>query len=335
VTSREMNSVFISTTPFGEHDREPLAALKRTGWKVRTNNFGRKMTAFEVAEEAADCDGIIAGTEDLGPLIDRNKNIRIIARVGVGLDSVPLKECLRRGIAVSYTPNAVTPAVAEFTIGAMLTSCRHIARTDRALRNKQWQRHFGIRIGSSCIGIVGFGRIGSRVARTLTAFRPKDILVHDILDKSMEISELRSSGVSVRTATLEEILEKSDIISLHVPMTARTRDMFDSKNIAKMKKGSYLINTARGGIVNESALYEALQIGDLAGAAIDVFECEPYTGMLRQLENALVTAHIASCSIDCRAQMECEAAEDLIRYLSGSPLQSPVPLYEYENQGHG
>jgi D-3-phosphoglycerate dehydrogenase len=330
-----MYSVFISTTPFGERDPEPLESLKRTGWKIRLNSFGRKMTALEVAAEASDCDGIVAGTEDLGPLIERNKRIRIISRVGVGLDSVPLNKCLRRGIAVSYTPNAVTPAVAEFTVAAMLASCRHIARTDRALRNGKWQRHFGVRLETSCIGIVGFGRIGSRVARTLTGFKPKEILVADILDKSEELSALRSSGVSVRTATLEEILEKSDIISLHVPLTPETRNMFDGKNIGMMKKDSYLINTARGGIVNEAALYEALQSEKISGAAIDVFETEPYTGPLRKLENILITAHIASCSIDCRAQMEYEASEDLIRHLSGSALRSPVPLFEYENQSRG
>ena len=329
---KQMPSVFVSTIPFGEHDRSPLNWLKDTGWSFQVNDTGRKLTSEEVAERAGHCDGIVAGTEDLRPLIDRNLKLKVIARVGVGLDSVPLRRCRDRGIAVSYTPDAVTPAVAEFTIGVMVAACRSIAGVDRKLRSGKWHREQGKRIGNSRIGIIGFGRIGSYVGRLVAAFNPAAILVCDIADKSKEIADLSSRGAPVEAANLDRVLEECDIVTLHVPIDRFSRGFISEGRLRQMGKGSYLINASRGGLVDEAALYRALKDGHLAGAAIDVFEHEPYRGPLLELENILVTPHLGSCSVDCRANMEREATEDLIRFLTGKPLQSPVPLEEYENQ---
>lgn len=325
-------SVFVSTMPFGEYDHAPVDWLAQTGWEVRVNDSGRKLTPKEVAELARDCDGIIAGTEDLGPLLDINHTLKIIARVGVGLDSVPLLRCRERNIAVTYTPNAVTPAVAEFAVGVMLAVCRDIAGVDRKLRNGKWHRAQGRRLGQSKIGIVGFGRIGSYVGRLIGGFDPLQILVSDVADKGTEIETLAKRGVCIEKSSFDRIFEECDIVTLHVPIDRHTRGFIGEKQLKRMRKGSYLVNTSRGGLVDEKALYTALKEGHLAGAAIDAFEEEPYTGPLRELENALVTAHLGSCSVDCRANMEREATEDLIRYFSGTSLKSPVPPEEYDNQ---
>lgn len=325
-------SVFVSTTPFGIHDRTPIDCLVESGCHFQVNDLGRKLTPDEVAELAKDCDGIIAGTEDLGPLLDRNQKLKIIARVGIGLDSVPLRRCRDRGIAVSYTPDAVTPAVGEFTVGAIINVCRDIAGVDRKLRRGTWHRMQGRRLGGSCIGIVGFGRIGSYVGRLIGAFNPGNILVCDIADKTREINALVSRGVRIEAANFDRILDECDIITLHVPIDRMSRGLIGEAQLRRMRKGGYLINASRGGLVDEQALYRVLKEGHLAGAAIDVFEHEPYTGPLLELENVLVTPHLGSCSVDCRAKMECEATDDLIRFFADKPLRSPVPPEEYENQ---
>jgi D-3-phosphoglycerate dehydrogenase len=333
MTGNVRRSIFVSTMPFGEHDPAPVEWLAETGWDVRVNDTGRKLKPEEVAEYARDCDGIVAGTEDLSPLLDRNTKLQVISRVGVGLDSVPLKRCRERGIAITYTPDAVTPAVAEFAVGAMLLVCRDIAGVDRKMRKHVWHRSQGLRLGAARIGIIGFGRIGSRVGRLLSGFEPAQVLISDRLGKHAEIAALAARGVRAQPAGNEQILEECDIVTLHVPIDHTTRGFIKEPQLRRMKKGAFLINTSRGGLVDEDALFRVLQDKHLAGAAVDVFEHEPYTGPLCTLENVLVTAHLGSCSVDCRADMEREATADLIRHFKGEPLRSPVPAVEYENQG--
>ncbi len=326
-------SVFVSTTPFGEHDRSPVDWLAETGWDVAINDTGRKLTPEEVAERAKHCDGIVAGTEDLSPLLDRNEGLQIIARVGIGLDSVPLRRCRERNIAVTYTPDAVTPAVGEFTVGAMLAVCRDMPGVDRKIRRGQWHRYQGLRLGTSKIGIIGFGRIGSYVGRLLVSFNPAAIMIWDVLGKHEEIAELAARGARAEAATMDRILAECDYVTLHVPLCRTTRGMIGEPELARMRKGTFLINASRGGVVDEDALYKALKANHIAGAAVDVFEREPYAGPLRELDNVLLTAHLGSCSIDCRAKMEREATAEVLRFFKGEPLKSPVPNDEYDNQG--
>lgn len=325
-------SIFVSTTPFAQHDSAPAEWLAKTGWRVMLNDRGRRLTPHEVAELACDCDGIIAGTEDLGPLLDVNKRLKMISRVGVGLDSVPLLRCRERRISVSYTPDAVRAAVAEFTIGTMLAAARHICTADRQLRHGIWRRPMGGRLGESRIGIVGFGRIGRSVAHLLSGFAPVELLVCDILDKSADVEALRAQGLNARLAAHEHVYADSDIITLHVPLKPSTRGMIGAAELRRMKKGALLCNCARGGIVEEAALYDALCSGHLGGAAIDVFDREPYDGPLKTLENVVLTSHMGSCSVDCRAAMERDATADLIRFFRDGCLTNPVPEEEYGAQ---
>lgn len=325
--------LFVSTAPFGAIDLTPRQELERTGWDVRYNDRNRKLTPQEVAELAADCDGLIAGTEDLMPLIEANPGLKLIARVGIGLDSVPLSLCRQRGIAVTYTPDAVTLAVVELTIGLMVDASRFVSQVDRAIRAGRWIRPQGRRIGESMVGLVGFGRIGSRVARALAGLGPRRILVADILDKRREIDEMATAtGIVIEQAPLDRLLAECGINSLHVPLTRLTRGMIDAEALQRMQADAVLINTSRGGVVDEAALLAAMRAGQLAAAAVDVFEKEPYAGSLRELDNVILTSHLGSCSVDCRARMETEAARDAIRFFQGDPLVSPVPDEEYENQ---
>ena len=195
------------------------------------------------------------------PLIEINPDLKMIARVGIGLDGVPLHECRKRGIRVSWTPDAVTRAVAELTVGQMLSSSRFVRMLDAGIRKQQWSRPAGRGIRESIIGLIGFGRIGSSVARFLGSFSPEQILVRDIFDKTSEIHPLQQEGLNIRSAGLEEILKSSHIISLHVPLWKETRHMIGVHELEMMGQDAMLINTARGGIVDETALRDALEKG--------------------------------------------------------------------------
>ena len=163
-----MPKIFVSTHPFGALSSKPLELLRQTGFEFQINPLGRKLTSQEVAEMAANCDALIAGTENIELVLEKVPNIKIISRVGIGLDSVPLIECRKRNVVVCYTPDAVTMAVAELTVGLMLNITRFVCKTDRQIRTGVWQRLQGRRIGKSIIGLIGFGRIGkSRTQKCL------------------------------------------------------------------------------------------------------------------------------------------------------------------------
>lgn len=316
--------VFISTYPFGTNNSKPLKILEISNIPYTLNPYKRKLKPNETLELARDYEILIAGTEDLTPLVRNSTRLKFISRVGIGLDSVPLELCKEKGIQVSFTPDAVTPAVVELTIGLMLDGLRKISLADREIRNGIWTRPIGKRIGESIIGIVGFGRVGSGVARTLQGFNPKQIFVNDIIDVSEKIKNLKNLGLEIEFASFEEILEKSNILTLHVPLTPLTKNMIHKETISKMQNFPLLINTSRGEVVNEDDLYEALKINQISHACLDVFTEEPYFGKLTQLENVTLTQHIGSCSEDCRLAMETQAAEEVVRFVNQKPLSQKV-----------
>ncbi|MCB1176218.1 MAG: phosphoglycerate dehydrogenase [Leptospiraceae bacterium] len=323
--------VFVSTYPFGLHDITPRTILENSGIEVLYNPYNRKLKPFETAEFAKDVDGIIAGTENLNELIQINTNLKFISRVGIGLDSVPLKLCREKNIPVSYTPDAVTMAVAELTIGLMISTTRSVHIADREIRNGKWTRFTGIRLGESNIGVIGAGRVGSNVIRLLSEFKPKNIFIHDIIDKKNEIrSILENKNINYSFVGKDDVLNMSNIVTLHIPLNKRNKDFIKKEDFQKMQKDSFLINTSRGGIVNEEDLYIALKESVISGAAIDVFENEPYHGKLKDLQNILLTEHMGSCSFDCRLKMETEAAEEIVRFINGKEQKSPVPTEEYD-----
>jgi len=324
--------IFVSVYPFGREDASVKKLLEDTGWSIIYNDRNRKLHESEVAELAGQCDGIIAGTENIRKLIEQSASLKMISRVGIGLDNVPLEICRQKNIAVSYTPDAVTPAVVEMTVGLMISLSRKLCQADREIREGLWQRHYGKRIGKSVIGIIGFGRVGSAVAEYLLPFQPAEILVNDIRDRSDKIRDLQQKGLNIRAVEKSEIYLQANMITIHTPLTGQTRNMISSKEINTMKPDTVIINTARGGILNEDDLYEALKNNRLEGAAIDVFTKEPYQGNLNKLENVILTQHMGSCSYDCRKEMEMQAAEEMIRFFRTEKLLRLVPEEEFDFQ---
>ncbi|QWD64367.1 phosphoglycerate dehydrogenase [Polynucleobacter sp. MWH-UH2A] len=325
-----MTKVLITTVPFCELEKMPIEMLSCAGIEYVINPLGRKLREDELAELIGDFDALIAGTEKISKKVfDRAKKLKIISRVGIGLDGLDLLEAERRKIKISYTPDAPAPAVAELTVGLILSLLRSIHLANTQMHEGGWTRYFGRRISEVTIGIIGYGRIGKGVLNCLSGFSGHaglNVLVNDI----NPINYHSSGGLNLVCASKEEIYAKSDVITLHVPLTSMTLNMIGRSQLLKMKPDAVLINTSRGGIVNEHDLAEVLLSGHLTGAAIDVFEHEPYEGPLSKIDNCLLTAHMGSMSVDCRARMEIEATGEVIRFFSGQPLQSVVPGFEFD-----
>jgi D-3-phosphoglycerate dehydrogenase len=326
-----MSKVLITTVPFGDKNRLPLEQLEAAGIAYLINPLGRKLKEDELAEMVTDFDALIAGTEPITEkVMAQAKCLKLISRVGIGLDSVDLLEAERRGIKVSYTPDAPAPAVAELTIGLMLALLRSVHVANTQLHRGEWHRHFGRRIPEVTIGIIGTGRIGGRVLRRLSAFGTPRILVNDTHPNRDVAPQHKLEWVDKET-----IYREADVISLHVPLTAQTKNMIQRDHLLMMKQDAMIINTARGGIINEQDLAAVMAAGHFSGAAIDVFNQEPYKGDLAQIDRCLLTSHMGSMSIDCRTRMEIEATEETIRFLTGQPLQGLVPPEEYDVQRQG
>ena len=309
----------------------PLDLLENAGIEFLINPYNKKITEDQLADIVTDFDVIIAGTEPITEKVMKcASNLKLISRVGIGLDSVDLLAAQKRGIKVSYTPDAPAPAVAELTLGIMLSLLRSLHVSNAQMHQGQWYRHFGRRLKEVTVGIIGVGRIGTRVLRLMKGFGTSKILVNDIMPDRELDTEFKLEWTSK-----ENIYKKADIISLHIPLTCLTKNLIRKEDLLKIRPDAVLINTSRGGIINEVDLYEVLKSGHLSGAAIDVFEREPYEGPLREVERCLLTAHMGSMSVDCRTRMEIESTEEAIRFLTGKALESEVPQEEYDVQGHG
>ncbi len=321
----------ITTVPFGDKNRLPLELLESAGIEYLINPLNKKLTEYELADLVTDFDIIIAGTEPITDrVMEQATNLKMISRVGIGLDSVDLLAAERRGIKISYTPDAPAPAVAELTIGLLITLLRSVHLSNLKMHDGKWNRYFGRRIANTTIGVIGLGRIGTRVLNRIPVFGTPRLLVNDLSPNSELDRKYKLEWVDKET-----IYREADVISLHVPLTKATKNMITKKHLQMMKSDAIIINTCRGGIINEDDLYEVMQAGHLSGASIDVFEQEPYNGKLNEIERCLLTAHMGSMSIDCRTRMEIEATEEAVRFSLGDPLEGEVPEEEYTVQREG
>lgn len=326
-----MAKALITTVPFGDKNRLPLELLENAGIEYLINPLNKKLTEDQLAEMVTDFDVIIAGTEPItDKVMARAAKLKLISRVGIGLDSVDLMAAKRRGIKVSYTPDAPAPAVAELTLGIMLMLLRSVHVSNSQLHQGEWQRIFGRRLAEVTIGVIGMGRIGTRVLRRTKGFGTPQILVNDIMPDYELNREFKLEWV-----TKEQIYKEADVVSLHLPLTHLTKNMIRREHLLSMKPDAIIINTSRGGIINEKDLYDVMKAGHLSGAAIDVFEDEPYAGNLAEIERCLLTAHMGSMSVDCRTRMEIEATEETVRFLTGKALEGEVPQVEYDVQTQG
>lgn len=306
--------ILITTSSYDLGDNSVIADLERSGFQIQTNPFGRKLTEAEISDMMGpDVVGIIAGVEPLtGAVMDLGPNLRVISRCGTGMDTVDLEAASERGIVVRNTPDALTSAVAELAIGLMLAVLRKIPLSDRAMRNGEWRPLVGNLLGGKTVGILGFGRIGQCVAKYVAAFGA-DVMFHD--------PQLAADATAIRSVGFDELLESSEILTLHLPYSEATHHVIDALAISKMKRDAFLINASRGGLVDEGALAAALGDGKLGGCGLDTFEEEPYTGELLGFDNVVLTAHMGSRAVEARHPMEEEAARNLVEGLGSGGIR--------------
>ena len=302
-----MSKVLITTSTFSLGNFAQAKSLHDAGISLEMNPHGRRLSEDEVTElVATDVIAILAGLEPLTDRVLSNaKSLRVIARCGTGLDSVDLDAANRLGIDVFNTPDAPTQAVAELTIAHMLNSLRHISTTDSNMRSGKWTPTMGSLLATKTVGLIGVGRIGSAVAKLAQAFGARVIGFDPVV----------SSHNSVELLSLDEVLNQADIVSLHVPINDQTHHIVNASAISRMKPGSIVVNVSRGGLIDESALHDALKSQHLSGAALDCFEDEPYSGPLLQIPGVHVTAHMGSYARETRDLMEVEASTNLVNGL--------------------
>ena len=303
--------ILISTSSFNLDNFAELGELKKAGIDVKLNPFGTRLSQDQVIELLGkDTVGIVAGLESLNATVLQSATaLKVIARVGVGLDSVDLTTAAKLGITVLNTPDAPTSAVAELTIGHILGLLRNIAATDRQIRNSKWQGQMGQLLETKTVGVVGFGRIGQRVAKLLGAFGAKVV----VCDPHMSTKDFAN-------LSLDELCREADVLTLHLPYDADSHHLIGERQFNLMKKGSFFVNISRGGLVDEQALFNELESGHLAGAALDCFEQEPYSGPLSKLENVQMTAHMGTYARETRDRMEQEASRLMVEALRANKL---------------
>jgi D-3-phosphoglycerate dehydrogenase len=310
---------------------EAVALLEKHAQVVRPKDHSRQA----YLEALKEVDGMVARKVQVGAEeMDRAPRMKIIARHGVGLDSVDLEEATRRGILVTNTPGANRESVAELALSFMLALARRIPQAQKAMANmpkgdigifsallKQYSLT-GIDLEGKSLGIIGTGRIGSTVARKCIAAFDMKVKGYDPYVSS-EI--MKSFGVE-KVERLEDMLPKIDFLTVHCPLTEETKGMVGKKELARMKKGAYVVNTARGGIVNEKALLEALNSGHIAAAALDAWEVEPPDPKdpLLNHPHVIGTPHYAGTTEESLHRVGIAAVEEVLRVLRGEPPKYPV-----------
>jgi len=310
---------------------DAVALLEKHAQVVRPQDHSRQ--AF--LEALQEVDGMVARKVNVGAEeMDRAPRMKIIARHGVGLDSVDLEEATRRGILVTYTPGANRESVAELALSFMLALARRIPQAQKAMANmpkgdigifsallKQYNLT-GIDLEGKSLGIIGTGRIGSTVARKCIAAFDMKVKGYDPYVSS---EVMKSFGIE-KVERLGDMLPKIDFLTVHCPLTQETKGMVGKKELAQMKKGAYVINTARGGIVNEKALLEALNSGHIAAAALDAWEIEPPDPKdpLLNHPNLIGTPHYGGTTEESLYRVGIAAVEEVLRVLRGEPPKHPV-----------
>jgi D-3-phosphoglycerate dehydrogenase / 2-oxoglutarate reductase len=313
--------VLVTATSFGKNDPEMKRRLEASVFDVTYNTTKKPLSSAELKSKLPGIHGLIAGVDVIDrAALEAADCLRVIARYGVGVDRVDLIAAREKGIVVTNTPGANSASVADLTIGLILSLARHIPEAAASTRTGGWPRLAGVTLEGKAVGLVGLGAIGKQVARRLVGFDCRILA----FDPYPDLEFARRVGVGL--VSLEEVLAKSDFLSLHLPLLPETRGLVGREMISRMKTGAFLINTARGELVNELALVEALSAGTLAGAALDVFSEEPPNPQnpLLSLPNVIVTPHCASHTDGALNAMGWAALEDCQRVLRGEAPKHPV-----------
>ncbi len=303
--------------------REPIADA---GLALLRDRFDVDVDADSPLEEILDrYDAIVirSATKLTRDVIERGSRLKVIGRAGVGVDNVDVDAATRRGIVVANAPESTIVSAAEQTIGLLVALARNIPQAHAALKQGRWERsrYAGIELAGKTLGVVGFGRIGQQVARRALGLGMNVVAFDPFVGRD----RFRDLGVD-QLDTLEELLAASDVVTLHSPLTDETRCLIDRDSIALMRDGARLVNAARGALVDEEALLEAIRSGKLAGAALDVFSSEPYSGPLLELDEVVVTPHLAASTDEAQDRAGVIVAEQVVAALDGGIVTNAVNI---------
>ncbi|SMB97247.1 D-3-phosphoglycerate dehydrogenase [Thermanaeromonas toyohensis ToBE] len=312
-----MFKILITARVFGRYSREPFQILERGNCQIVPNPWpGKKLKEAEMLSLVGNVDGIICGEDELTErVIAAAPQLKVISKFGVGVDKIDVAAATRRKIAVCNTPGANSESVADMTFCLLLGAARRIALADRQVRQGLWEPIVGLELWKKTLGIIGLGKIGKAVARRAKGFEMR-ILAYDTCP---DIDFIQKEGIEL--VTLKELLSRADFISLHLPATPETKGLIGAEELALIKPGAILVNTARGDIIDEAALYTALKEGKLSGAGLDVFAEEPPnpSSSLFELPQVVVSPHSGAHTVEAIDRMGVMAAQNLVKVLKGEP----------------
>jgi len=306
--------VLVTPTSYASQDQSLKGELERKVADVVYNTTGKPLSALQLQELLPGVDGMIAGLDEINDqTLAAAKDLKVVARYGVGTDNVDLESAMRRGIIVTNTPRANSKAVAELTVTLILNLLRPVIQCAKLTKDGGWPRYKAYSLEGKTVGLYGAGAIGKEVASRLCGFDCA-VLAYDIKE-----DEAFAGEYGVQYVSSDDLLNQSDVISLHIPGTPATLEMVNEQFIGKMKDGAWLVNTARGDLVNEEALVKALESGNLRGAALDVFQEEPLRKdhPFFRLENIILTPHMGAHADSATNRMGHMALDECLRVLSG------------------
>ena len=307
--------VLVTPTSFGsEKTSRARELLEKYTQDISYNPYGRPLNEEEIIDLLQGVDGYIAGLDHITERVLENapRSLKVISRYGVGVDRVDIAAAARQGIVVTNTPGTNSRSVAEMTFALMLCAARKIHLLDKKVKLGEWPRITGTELYNKTLGIVGLGAVGKGVALKARGFEMKILAFDPYIDRKFAEENL------IEEATFAELIQRADFISLHIPLTRQTAKIINMDAIAKMKNGAILINTSRGGLVDEASVYDALKSGKLGGLGLDAFETEPPgTSPLFELDNVIVTPHAGAHTAEAVENMGVLAVQNLIEVLSG------------------
>jgi len=298
-----------------KEDNPNLARLREAGCEIVTRYWHDKRDEAEMLTLVPGVDAAIVSIDPFTPrVLAAADRLKVISRTGIGYDAVDVPAATERGIVVTTTPGANETAVADYTWALLLALSRRVLANERNVRQGKWTRVAGDDPTGKTIGIVGLGTIGKKVARRASGFEMR-ILAYDVIK-----DEAWAAANDVTYVDLDDLLARADYVTVHVPLLPSTRGLINKDRLRRMKRSAYIINTARGGVIDETALYEALSERWIAGAALDVFQQEPPWGSpLLTLDNLLVAPHVAGNSNQAQEKVIALACENALRVLQGEP----------------
>ena len=306
--------ILITATSFKPDSGSPaMEKLRSFTDSLVFNPGGKPLPEDELIPLLGDCDGCIAGLDYFtAGVIESAQNLKVISRYGAGVDRVDLAAAKARNIVVCNTPGANSQAVADLTFALLLCTARKVSVLDRKTREGQWPRSTGVELYGKTIGILGLGAIGKAVARRASGFSMKIMAYDPFIDKEYARSN------NIIPADFDTVTQQADFLCLHLPLTDETRHIISKDVMKAMKKGVIIVNTARGGLIDEDAAYEFLLGNHLGGMGLDVYEAEPPgKSALFELENVVLTPHTASHTFEAIEAMAEMSVQNLIDVLSG------------------